>query len=176
MRYDIMTYGKTVLRRKAVPVEKVNDSIRRLAEDMLETMYFQKGLGLAAEQIGREESICVIDIPPDEAADEENPEISMPLVLINPVIVEMNGEQTGQEGCLSFPEIFVSITRAQEVKVSYLVLDNKKKTIKVNGLLARTVQHEVDHLLGILLVDRMSPAQKAAVAGKLKKLKKQSED
>jgi len=171
-----MIYGNPILRQKSKPIKKVDDSIRELAKDMLETMYASKGLGLAAEQVGRTESICVIDIPDDEDFDAGNTDVSMPLVMLNPGITEMKGEQVGQEGCLSFPEIFVPIARADEITVSYLDLENSKKTITVNGLLSRTIQHEVDHLNGVLLVDRMSDGQKAANAGKLKRLKKKNED
>lgn len=166
-----------MLREKAKSIENVDDGIRQLAKDMLETMYDRNGLGLAAEQIGRTESICMIDVPPERDMEgkngaRHNPDISMPLVMINPRITGMSGEQEGQEGCLSFPELFISIKRSAEATVTFTNLRNEKVTIEVKGLLARTVQHEIDHLNGILLTDRMSPVQKVAVAGKLKKLKK----
>lgn len=179
MKYEITTYGNPVLRKKAVPVEKVDESIKQLARDMLDTMYSSNGLGLAAEQIGRTESICVIDLPLSADIDEEtrmrvNPGVQMPVIMINPVISEMDGEQTGQEGCLSFPEIFVTIKRAKHVEVKFKNLSGKEEVLEATGLLARTVQHEVDHLNGILLVNRMSTVQKLSMAGKLKKLKKQN--
>jgi len=177
LKYEITTYGNPALRKKAFRIDKVDDSIRQLARDMLETMYQSNGLGLAAEQVGRAESICVVDLPASLDLDEEgrnrlNPGIKMPLVMLNPVINRMEGEQIGQEGCLSFPEIFVSIKRAMEVEVTFLNLSGKEMVLDVKGLLARAVQHEVDHLNGVLLVNRMSAVQKVSMAGKLKKLKK----
>jgi peptide deformylase len=175
--YEIITYGNKLLRRKATPVEEVTDDIRALAQDLLKTMYDSDGLGLAAEQVGRDEAICVIDIPPvrDEetgAPKRENPDVRMPLVLVNPRITERDGEQVGSEGCLSFPGIFVTVKRAETVTVEYLDMENELRTARATGLLARAIQHELDHLDGVLLVDRMSPVQKVAVAGKLKKLRK----
>ncbi len=178
MDYDILTYGNKLLRRKATPVEEVSDEVHALVRDMLRAMYAADGLGLAAAQVGRPEAICVIDIPPvrDEetgAPRRENPDVRMPLVLVNPRIVERDGEQIGSEGCLSFPGIFVSVKRADSVTVEFLDMENGLQTVRASGLLARAIQHELDHLDGVLLVDRMSPVQKVAVAGKLKKLRKQ---
>ena len=177
MKYEVVIYGNPVLRKKAVHVEEVDDNIRQLARDMLETMYAGSGIGLAAEQIGRTEPICVIDVPAQRDTGEgdgspDNPDISMPLVMINPRITGLSGEQEGQEGCLSFPEMFISVKRALEMTVAFVSLDNQEETIHVKGLLARVVQHEVDHLDGILLTDRISPVQKVAIAGKLKKLRR----
>jgi len=176
--YEIITYGNKLLRRKSTPVEEVNDEIRALAQDMLKTMYASDGLGLAAEQVGRDEAICVIDIPPmrDEETGtpkRENPDVRMPLVLVNPRIIERDGEQVGSEGCLSFPGIYVTVKRAETVTVEFRDMENEVRTVRACGLLARAIQHELDHLDGVLLVDRMSPVQKVAVAGKLKKLRKQ---
>jgi peptide deformylase len=178
VEYEVLTYGNKLLRRKASPVEEVTDDIRALVQDMLKTMYDSDGLGLAAAQVGRPEAICVIDIPPmrDEetgAPKRENPDVRMPLVLVNPRIIERDGEQVGSEGCLSFPGIFVSVKRAETVTVSFLDMENESRTVRARGLLARAILHELDHLHGVLLVDRMSPVQKVAVAGKLKRLRKQ---
>jgi len=175
--HDVLKYGNKLLRRKATPVEAVTDDIRALVKDLLETMYSADGIGLAAEQVGRSEAICVIDIPPmrDEESGtvkRENPDVDMPLVLINPVITVRDGEQTGPEGCLSFPGIFVTLKRAETVTVSFMNIDNEQQTVHAGGLLARAIQHELDHLDGVLLVDRMSPVQKVAVAGKLKKIRR----
>jgi len=178
VEYEIITYGNKLLRRKSTRVEEVNDEVRALAQDMLKTMYASDGLGLAAEQVGRDEAICVIDIPPmrDEetgAPKRENPDVRMPLVLVNPRIIERDGEQVGSEGCLSFPGIFISVKRAETVTVEFRDMENEVRTVRATGLLSRAIQHELDHLDGVLLVDRMSPVQKVAVAGKLKKLRKQ---
>jgi peptide deformylase len=177
LKYEIRTYGSAVLRKKAVPVTKIDDSIKQLAKDMLQTLYKSNGLGLAAEQIGRTESICVIDVPPAVDVEKEggprlNPSVRMPLVMLNPEIVEMVGTLIAQEGCLSFPEIFVNVKRAAEITVRFKNLAGKEEVLRAVGLLARAVQHEVDHLNGVLLVDRMSPVQRVTMAGKLRKLKK----
>ena len=174
---DILSYGRSELRTTCTPIETVDDRVRELADTLLKTMYASQGLGLAAQQIGRCEAICVVDEAPpvvDRPMDmpREHPDIPMPLVLINPRILESSGKQTGDEGCLSFPEIFVSVTRAQEIVATYLDLDGHQQTITVHGLLARAIQHEVDHLNGVLLVDHMSPVQKIALAGKLRRLKR----
>lgn len=163
----IVKYGSKVLREKAVQVASVDDSIRRLVSDMLAAMYAEEGVGLAAEQIGRTEAVCVIDVPKDQACG-----VTMPLVLINPRIMESAGEQTGLEGCLSFPDIHINVKRAERVKADFLDLDARPQTVDASGLLARAIQHEIDHLNGILLVDHMSPVQKVANAGKLKRLKR----
>jgi len=177
LKCDVTIYGNPVLRKKAVSIENIDDSIKRLAKDLLDTMYSTNGLGLAAEQIGRTEAICVIDVPASIDIDETtkkriNPGIKMPIIMLNPVITRMEGEQVGQEGCLSFPDIFVTIKRAAQVEVKFLNISGKEDVLEVSGLIARTVQHEVDHLNGILLVNRMSTVQKLSNAGKLKKLKK----
>ncbi len=144
---------------------------------MLETMYKFNGVGLAAEQVGRTESICIIDIPPDAEKEEYRDKtnaIEMPLVLINPQIIASEGEQRDEEGCLSFPQIGVQVTRANQATVSFTTLASTRKTITAYGLLARAVQHETDHLNGVLLVDQMNSVQKLAVSGKLKRLQKQN--
>jgi peptide deformylase len=167
--YRVVKFGTQSLRKKASAIEDVNDDIRALAKDMLASMYAENGLGLAAEQIGRDEAICVIDVPAESACG-----LTMPLVLINPEIVEATGEQVGQEGCLSFPGIYVNVKRAENVTVVYTDLLNKRQEVQASGLLSRAVQHELDHLNGVLLVDHMSAVQKVANAGKLKRLKRES--
>ena len=177
MIYPVVTFGHEILRQKAVPVAEITDAVRRLVQDMLESMYAAKGVGLAAEQVGRTESVCVIDVPHDaekEACREENAAVPRPLVLINPEILATEGKQRNEEGCLSFPEIGAPITRADKVTVTYTDLAGARQTISARGLLSRAIQHEVDHLSGILLVDKMSPMQKIAVAGQLKRLQKQA--
>lgn len=174
MMMQIVKYGSAVLREKAKQVLKVDDGIRRLAKDMLETMYAAKGVGLAAEQVGRTERMCVIDVPKDaekELYRESNAKaVKMPLVLINPVITKKEGRQRNEEGCLSFPDIGAPITRANEVTVEYLDLEGKPQTATACGLLARAIQHETDHLDGILLVDKLSALQKMSISGQLKRL------
>lgn len=175
MILPIVKYGDETLREKAVPVGLVTDEIRKLAADMLETMYQARGVGLAAEQVGRRERICVIDVPKDcekEAYRESNEAaVKMPLVLVNPEIISAEGEQRDNEGCLSFPKIGSPVTRANTVTVTFFDLAGMRQTITVSGLLARAVQHETDHLDGVLFVDKLGPGQLLAIAGKLSRLK-----
>jgi peptide deformylase len=175
MSLPICTYGNPILRKKAEEVGEITNALRELAKQMLETMYAERGVGLAAEQVGRLERMFIIDIPPDSDMDEndqrENPDIEMPLVFINPVILDHSDDiQVGPEGCLSFPEIFADVERWFEVDAEYTDLAGNRKKIHTKGLLARAIQHEFDHLNGILLVDRMSPVKKVTLGGKLKRL------
>jgi len=163
---EIVKYGAEVLRQKAVPVPEVDDAIRALVKEMLASMYAAEGVGLAAEQIGRTEAVCLVDVPNEDACG-----IPMPLVLVNPVIRELEGEQCGQEGCLSFPGIYVQVKRAERAVVDYMDLDGKPATVEATGLLSRAIQHEIDHLNGVLLIDKMTAVQKVAHAGKLKRMK-----
>jgi len=180
MQYKILTYGDPRLRHKGKPVVEVNDEVRRLAGDMLETMRAARGVGLAATQIGLDLMLCVIDVPPEMDAAEpggprQNPAIAMPLVLINPEIVETGSEKEVQnEGCLSFPAIQSPIRRAVSVKVRYLDRKGEQCAVEASHLLARAVQHELDHLNGVLLVDRMSPVKKIGLAGQLRRMKKKT--
>lgn len=171
----VFKYGEKVLREKAETVAFVTDELRRLADDMLETMHKAKGVGIAAEQVGRRERMCVIDIP--EGCDSEEDEVfnapvAMPLRLFNPEIIAQEGSQRDKEGCLSFPGVGGSITRAAQVTCQYLDADNRPQVVTVRGFLARAIQHEVDHLNGVLYVDHMSAVERLAYAGKLKKLAK----
>ena len=175
MKLKVFKYGEKVLREKANPVAVVDDRLRKLAADMLETMHDAKGVGLAAEQVGRLERMCVIDIPEgcDEQEDEMfNAPIAMPLVLFNPEIVAQEGSQRDKEGCLSFPNVGGSLTRAAQVTCQYLDADNRPQMITARGFLARALQHEIDHLNGILYVDHMTAVERLACAAKLKKLAK----
>ncbi|MBO4288085.1 MAG: peptide deformylase [Kiritimatiellae bacterium] len=175
MILPIVKYGDETLREKAVPVSFVSDEIRKLAADMLETMYKARGVGLAAEQVGRRERICVIDVPKDcekeEYRESNEAAIQMPLVLINPEIIASEGTQRDNEGCLSFPKIGSPVTRANTVTVTFLDLAGMRQTVTVSGLLARAVQHETDHLNGVLFVDKLSQEQLLSIAGKLQRLK-----
>lgn len=177
LKYKVITYGDPVLRTRGVPIDTVDESIRQLASDMLETMRDMSGLGLAAQQVGRTESMCVIDCSllmanSDEFGEGDSTHVKMPLVLINPELVSSEGEETDQEGCLSFPEMFAPVKRSREVSVEYIDLDGNSRVLTTTGMLSRAIQHEIDHLDGILFIDRMSPAQRVALSGKLKKLKR----
>lgn len=177
MECKLHYYGDAVLRQASQPVEQINDELRALAKAMLSRMYAEHGAGLAAQQVGHTEAICVIDVsPPDErdvsAAPVSDPPVPMPLVLVNPEIIHREGVQTGQEGCLSFPEIYVHVRRAESVTVRFMDLDGRTRELTGQGLLARAIEHELDHLNGVLLVDRMTPVQKVANSGRLKRLRR----
>lgn len=177
MPLRITIYGEEVLRRKASKVEEFTPALKALATEMLGAMAAANGVGLAAEQVGETCAMCVIDVPRDcerKECVEFNSSIAMPLVMVNPKITARDGKQRDEEGCLSFPEIGAPITRSMQVTARYQDLDGAEHEITARGLLARAIQHELDHLDGVLLVDRMSPLQRVAVAGQLKRLQKQA--
>ncbi|MBF2006566.1 MAG: peptide deformylase [Chlorogloeopsis fritschii C42_A2020_084] len=141
--------GDRVLRQAAKRVAKVDDEIRKLAREMLQTMYSQDGIGLAAPQVGINKQIIVIDIEPDNPA---NP----PLVLINPIIKQVSRDIcVAQEGCLSIPGIYMDVKRPQVVEISYKDEHGRPKMLKAGELLGRCIQHEMDHLNGVVFVDRV---------------------
>ena len=140
-----------VLRKKAVKLRKADEGIRKLALDMFETMLEAPGVGLAAPQIGKSIRLITVHVPEDEEDGQE--EVS--LMLLNPEIVKSIGEQTGAEGCLSIPGIAGNVTRAHMVTVKAIDMDNKPVRIKADGYLAVVLQHEIDHLDGIMFTDRI---------------------
>lgn len=182
MQFEIVTFGDPVLRAKSTPVDAVTADLKRVADGMLETMYSSEGLGLAAQQVGRTSAMCVIDIPPeldlaDDGQTRLNPDIPMPLVLFNPRILTRSQDLARRdEGCLSFPGIHTAVQRAAEVDVEFVDWKGELRTLHCRGLLARAIQHELDHLDGVLLVDRMSAVKKISLAGQLKRLKLRTEE
>ncbi|NWF60040.1 MAG: peptide deformylase [Fischerella sp.] len=141
--------GDRVLRQPAKRVAKVDEEIRKVAREMLQTMYSQDGIGLAAPQVGIHKQIIVIDIEPDNPA---NP----PLVLINPVIKQVSREIcVAQEGCLSIPGVYMDVKRPEVVEIAYKDEYGRPKTLKASDLLGRCIQHEIDHLNGVVFVDRV---------------------
>ncbi len=176
MVLPIVKYGDKVLREKSRPVTSVTPALRKLAEDMIETMHAAEGVGLAAQQVGRREALFVVDVPPECMKDLEvrafNAPIRMPLVAFNPVILASEGSQRDTEGCLSFPGMSGSVTRPFEVTLSSLDIDGNPQVVNARGLLARAILHEFDHLNGVLYVDHLSAVEKLTMAGKLKKLAK----
>ena len=144
---EIRLNGDEILRKKSRVVEEVDDRIRELLDDMLETMHKYNGVGLAAPQVGILKRVIVIDLY------DGNP----PLKLVNPVITKAKGEQEVEEGCLSFPNQYAKMVRPEEVVVEALDENGKKVKIKAKGLLAQALSHEIDHLEGILFVDNMLP-------------------
>lgn len=174
MILDIVKCGHPALREQGRRIERVTPELRQLVADMIETMYAANGVGLAAQQVGRALLLTVLDVSPTEIPWTMSPRLPMPLVLLNPVLSDLHGEQIGQEGCLSVPEVAADIRRAEQVTVTAQNLDLQPVTFTCTGLLARAVQHEVDHLHGILFLERMDAATRASFAGKIKKLQKET--
>jgi len=168
MVLPIVMYGTPVLRQKGARIESVTPTIKQLIADMLETMYAYKGIGLAAQQVGVPIQLTVIDVrgvtdrPSTLEITGKPAEIAtmMPLVLINPEITPVGQSVAGPEGCLSFPELFAEITRPDLVDVRAQDRDGQLVEFRCGGLLARAAQHEVDHLQGILFIDRMDKKTK----------------
>ncbi|HZS18624.1 MAG TPA: peptide deformylase [Candidatus Udaeobacter sp.] len=182
MILQILEYGDPILRAKGKPIENIDDRIRELAANMIETMHAANGVGLAAQQVGEPLQLTVLDVSLAEDrpstlkldGKEVDPKTAMPLVLVNPEI-ELAGEnELGIEGCLSFPEITGNIERAKSVIVHAQTLEGGTIDIEATGFLARAIQHEGDHLNGILFIDRMNSAAKAALSSRLKRLHKET--
>ncbi len=183
-KLKIYTFPDTVLTQKAAPIQRVEKSYYKLADDMLETMYFSPGIGLAANQVGLLERILVIDTDYDyeELEEGETPPADTtgevingalitgkkPRIIINPQIVLKEGTTSMSEGCLSVPEYTAEVKRAEKIKVEYQDIDGLTKTMSADGLLAICIQHEMDHLDGKLFIDRLSPLKKEMVRKKLK--------
>ncbi|MDB4820841.1 peptide deformylase [Candidatus Pelagibacter sp.] len=161
----ILTEPNKILRQISKPVESIGDEERRLMDDMLDTMYAAPGIGLAAIQIGVAKRIIVMDISRDEDKKE-------PRYFVNPVIKNKNNETSKyEEGCLSVPDQFAEIERPNECEVEYLDYNGKKKLLKADGLLATCIQHEMDHLEGVLFIDYLSKLKKSMIIKKLSKNK-----
>ena len=155
----IHVLGSPILRQETVPVAAITDDIRRLIDDMFETMYAARGIGLAAPQVGRRERVTVVDIQRDHTQPE-------PLVLVNPEIVSRDGTIRGEEGCLSIPEIYGDVTRAATVVVRALDRDGRQFEVQGTEMLARCLQHEIDHLHGRLFIDYLSILKRRAAFAK----------
>lgn len=169
MVLEVVKYGHPVLRQKGAPIQAVTPAIRQLIDDMFETMRAEHGLGLAAQQVGHALQLMVLDIRgvTDRPSTLElngkpaDPLALMPIALINPTLTLLPPNVTGPEGCLSFPEIFADITRPQGVEVRALNQEGQQVEFRCGGLLAKAIQHEYDHLQGILFIDRMDRETKA---------------
>ena len=183
MRLEIRLYGDPILRTKGRKIGGVDQRIRQLADDMIETMHAANGVGLAAQQIGEALQLTVIDV--SQAEDRPSTlkidgravelEKAMPLILLNPEAELGNEIVSGTEGCLSFPEISAEIDRPESVRVRAETLDGSLIKIEATGLLARALQHEIDHLNGVLFIDRMNSAIRAGLSGRLKRLQKEAD-
>ena len=161
----ILTEPNKILRQKSLPVSKVDNETQKLIDDMLETMYAAPGIGLAAIQIGVPKRIIVLDISPKDQPKK-------PQFFINPTIISKSkNNSVYEEGCLSVPEQFAEIDRPSKCDVEYLDYNGKKQLLKADGLLATCIQHEMDHLEGILFIGYLSKLKKSMIIKKLSKLK-----
>jgi len=177
---EIVKYGNPVLRAKGARIETITDEIRALGEAMIQTMRDANGVGLAAQQVGQALQLAVVDV----AGVEDRPSLMlidgkevkiddwMPMVLLNPELELGKEKEFGTEGCLSFPEISAEIQRSVVLKAKARLIDGREVEFEARGFLARALQHEVDHLNGILFIDRMNSATKAMLASRLKRLQK----
>ena len=155
-----------ILKLRAVAVEKVDEDIRQLMSNMLETMYNEPGIGLAAPQVGQSLRVIVLDISVD-------PEEKKPLKMANPVIISASKQKVvHEEGCLSLPQFYAEVIRPQSVSVKYLNENNEQKELEADGLLSTCIQHEIDHLDGVLFVDHISSLKRNIILRKLVKYKR----
>ncbi len=175
---EIVQYGHPVLRQKCRAITEVDDNLIQLVADMLETMVDANGVGLAAPQVGEDIRLAVIDVSHDPECvsflkvngEDAELESIMPLIFINPDLVFSQEKETGMEGCLSIRGIRADVRRPAAVKATLPQLDGSVLEIETDGLLARALQHEIDHLNGVLFVDRLQPVAKVAMKNRLKKL------
>jgi len=178
----VVKFGTPVLRQKGPPVEAVTPAVRQLIADMIETMYAHKGVGLAAQQVGVALQLTVIDVrgvtdrPSSLEVDGRAAVVDefMPMVLLNPQITPLAPPVCGPEGCLSFPEIYADVSRPERIEVKALNEDGEPIQFRCAGLLARAIQHEADHLNGILFIDRMSREIKEEIRPELDALREET--
>lgn len=184
MILPIILYPDPVLRTKGKPVAAVTDDIRRLAEDMLETMRHAHGVGLAAQQVGVALQLSVVDVSHDPECvtyvrvngEDKKLEDIMPLVFTNPQLEFGKEKITAEEGCLSFPDLRDDIRRAAALKATLTLLDGTTVVLETDGLLSRAIQHETDHLNGVLFIDRFSAARKLGLKRRLRDLMEEWEE
>ncbi len=182
MKLPILQYGDPILRAKGRRIEKIDERIRQLTQDMIETMHAANGVGLAAQQVGEALQLTVLDVSQVEDrpstmklnGKDVDPRTAMPLILINPEIKLAGETEFATEACLSFPEISGQIERAKSVIARAQTLEDGRIEIEASGLLGRAIQHEVDHLNGVLFIDRMNSAIKAALSSRLKRMQKET--
>jgi peptide deformylase len=178
MILEVVQYGHPVLRQKGAPIASITPEIHRLIADMLDTMRAAKGVGLAAQQVGRALQLTVIDVrgvtdrPSTLQIGGKDADLAahMPMVLINAEAQPAGDDETGTEGCLSFPEVFGEIKRAAKADVTAMDEKGREMEFRAGGLLARAIQHELDHLNGILFIDRMSRAERTELKPRLEEL------
>ena len=170
----IYTYGQQVLKKKAKPVHGVDERLRRFAEDMFETMHNSHGIGLAANQVGALERVIVVDISEMEEVKDlpEGAPGKSPMVLFNPEVISEQGSWIMEEGCLSIPEIREEVERAEAIRVRYRDSEYVQCELQADGLLGRVLLHEIDHLDGILFIDRLNLVTRKLLRGRLNKIRR----
>lgn len=168
MEREIVKFGARVLRQTCAPVAQVDECTRTLVQDLFDTMHKAEGVGLAAPQIGEAVRVIVVDVSQQEPQH-------LPVALVNPEIVETRGVQVGEEGCLSFPDLYSEVKRAAHVRVKGLDPDGDPVEVAAEGFFARALQHEIDHLDGGLFIDHVSPLKRQLMRGSLRRLKKLGE-
>lgn len=181
MSLNLHYYGDPILRTPAERIPEMGPGIQKLAGDMIDTMRASEGVGLAAQQIGKALAICTVEVPleydTDEAGQRINPGLDMPLVLINPEITDHSSKiDRHEEGCLSFPGIRGDIPRPVEITLRYQDMAGATHEQRVSGFLARVIQHEVDHLNGVLFIDHMSAPKRLVLRKRLNRLKQETEE
>lgn len=187
MRLRVTQYGEPILRERGAPVTDFNTGLARLVEDMVETMYDEEGIGLAAQQVGQALQVCVVDVRPAEGAeipfkysyDGKQPplDLIMPIALCNPVVTIFDPrEDVYEEGCLSFPGVNGKVDRPIGVRCAFQDVQGNPHTIEADGLLGRCILHEADHLNGVLFIDKMDKRDLKKNETKIKKLKRESRD
>lgn len=159
----IVTYGDPILRKKTARIKDITDDVIVIANDMIDTMLAAPGIGLAANQVGIDKQIIVVDLKV-KSPDEK------PIAIINPKIVYSEGEDVAEEGCLSFPEINIDVRRATKINVQGIGLDGKKIEFEETGIVARVFQHEIDHINGILFIDHINFVKKQLLRKDLRKI------
>ena len=183
MSLSIVKYGTKVLREKGKTISQFDASLKQLSKDMISTMYEAEGIGLAAQQIGEALQFCVVDVPDHPEypitcildGKALSPSLLMPMSLANPKVkVLPSDEYYYEEGCLSFPGINADIARPERILVTYQDLDGVEHSLECDGLLARCIQHEVDHLNGVLFIDRMEKQTYAEIKQEVQELKQQT--
>lgn len=175
---EVLKYPDPRLRHKAKKVDKITPELSELAQNMLETMYDEKGIGLAAIQVGRDVRLLVIDIRPrgeqdrydlEEGMTELEKKVTMPIIIFNPEITKKEGKTTYEEGCLSVPGFYESVVRSKYIEVTGLDIYGKTVEYQLDGLLAICMQHEIDHLDGKVFIDRLSPIKSNRIKARIKK-------
>ncbi|MGK0289492.1 MAG: peptide deformylase [bacterium] len=167
----VLTYPHPFLKTVAKSVTQFDEQLKLLVQNMFETMYEEKGIGLAATQVRENKRLLVLDVPEDDQ-EEDDERKKNPIVMINPEITKKSGKSMCEEGCLSVPEIRADVARADEITVEYQDIDQNAQTLDAVGLVAICVQHEIDHLNGVLFIDHLPPLKRKMVRTRLKKLSK----